>query len=218
MSFDKSRINGALSLKGEDNSFRNFNDKGQFDFDLKSSLIDPKLFGDTPLLSTDSSLISAQFVAQGSFNAFEVKGIEVNHKEFDFNGDLEVQNILNSKSRSWQLDMFDAHLNTESLFEELDELQRFKPYFAGDTLQLQGVLSAQNKSIAFELNSENAWGSIISQGTLGQGLARTVFVLKRSMASGFAGIENPLFYKENTRMLFGDAKESLGKLVTELSS
>jgi len=48
--------------------------------------------------------------------------------------------------------------------------------------------------------------------------ARTVFVLKRSMASGFAGIENPLFYKENTRMLFGDAKESLGKLVTELSS
>jgi NAD(P) transhydrogenase subunit beta len=48
--------------------------------------------------------------------------------------------------------------------------------------------------------------------------ARTVFVLKRSMASGFAGIENPLFYKENTRMIFGDAKETLSKLVRELSS
>ncbi|MAT93861.1 MAG: NAD synthetase [Halioglobus sp.] len=47
--------------------------------------------------------------------------------------------------------------------------------------------------------------------------ARTVFVLKRSMASGFAGIENPLFYKENTRMLFGDAKESIGGLVREFS-
>ena len=45
--------------------------------------------------------------------------------------------------------------------------------------------------------------------------ARTVFVLKRSMASGFAGIENPLFYKDNTRMLFGDAKESIGGLVRE---
>ena len=43
--------------------------------------------------------------------------------------------------------------------------------------------------------------------------ARTVFILKRSMASGFAGIDNPLFFKENTRMLFGDAKESLGELV-----
>ncbi len=48
--------------------------------------------------------------------------------------------------------------------------------------------------------------------------ARTVFVLKRSMASGFAGIENPLFYKENTRMLFGDAKESISGLVREFSN
>ena len=45
--------------------------------------------------------------------------------------------------------------------------------------------------------------------------ARTVFVLKRSMASGFAGIENPLFYKDNTRMLFGDAKESISGLIRE---
>jgi len=43
--------------------------------------------------------------------------------------------------------------------------------------------------------------------------ARTVFVLKRSMASGFAGIDNPLFFKDNTRMIFGDAKETIGKLV-----
>ena len=45
--------------------------------------------------------------------------------------------------------------------------------------------------------------------------ARTVYVLKRSMSSGFAGVQNPLFFKENTRMLFGDAKESIGGLVTE---
>lgn len=45
--------------------------------------------------------------------------------------------------------------------------------------------------------------------------ARTVIVLKRSMNPGFAGIENPLFYGENTRMLFGDAKKSVQELVAE---
>lgn len=45
--------------------------------------------------------------------------------------------------------------------------------------------------------------------------AKTVIMLKRSMAPGFAGIENHLFYKENCRMLFGDAKASLNGLVAE---
>ena len=48
--------------------------------------------------------------------------------------------------------------------------------------------------------------------------AKTVFVLKRSMASGFAGTENSLFFKQNTRMLFGDAKESVSGLVSEFKS
>ena len=46
--------------------------------------------------------------------------------------------------------------------------------------------------------------------------AKSCIVLKRSMASGFAGIENPLFFKENTRMLFGDAKASVSALVGQL--
>ena len=47
--------------------------------------------------------------------------------------------------------------------------------------------------------------------------ARTVFVLKRSMASGFSGVDNPLFFGENTRMLFGDAKASISGIVAEFS-
>ena len=46
--------------------------------------------------------------------------------------------------------------------------------------------------------------------------ARQVIVLKRGMGSGFAGIENDLFYEPNTSMLFGDAKGSLSKLVSEV--
>jgi NAD(P) transhydrogenase subunit beta len=48
--------------------------------------------------------------------------------------------------------------------------------------------------------------------------AKSVIVLKRSMNPGFAGIENELFYNDNTRMLFGDAKASLTKLVTEVKA
>ena len=44
----------------------------------------------------------------------------------------------------------------------------------------------------------------------------TTIVLKRSMATGYAGIQNPLFFKENTRMYFGDAKESLDAVLKEL--
>jgi NAD(P) transhydrogenase subunit beta len=48
--------------------------------------------------------------------------------------------------------------------------------------------------------------------------ARTSIVMKRSMASGYAGVENPLFFKENNRMLFGDAKKMLDEVLVALKS
>jgi H+-translocating NAD(P) transhydrogenase subunit beta len=47
--------------------------------------------------------------------------------------------------------------------------------------------------------------------------ARTVMVIKRSMAAGFAGIDNPLYYLDQTLMLFGDAKNFVGNIVRELA-
>jgi NAD(P) transhydrogenase subunit beta len=48
--------------------------------------------------------------------------------------------------------------------------------------------------------------------------AKTSIVMKRSMASGYAGVDNPLFYKENNRMLFGDAKKMLDEVFTALKA
>jgi NAD(P) transhydrogenase subunit beta len=48
--------------------------------------------------------------------------------------------------------------------------------------------------------------------------AENVIVFKRSMASGYAGVQNPLFFRENSRMLFGDAKQSVEGILRALSS
>jgi H+-translocating NAD(P) transhydrogenase subunit beta len=49
-------------------------------------------------------------------------------------------------------------------------------------------------------------------------MAKNVIIMKRSMRTGYAGIDNPLFYGEKTKMLFGDAKDSLNKLKSEIDN
>ena len=48
--------------------------------------------------------------------------------------------------------------------------------------------------------------------------AKQTIVLKRSMSAGYAGVQNPLFFRSNNKMYFGDAKESLNRLSSELKT
>jgi NAD(P) transhydrogenase subunit beta len=98
-------------------------------------------------------------------------------------------------------------------YDHVLEMDEINPEFNGtDVALVVGANDVVNPA-AREVESSPIYGMPV----INVDKARTVFVLKRSMASGFAGIENPLFYKENTRMLFGDAKESIGGLVRELN-
>ncbi|MFJ9368221.1 NAD(P)(+) transhydrogenase (Re/Si-specific) subunit beta [Nocardia sp. NPDC101769] len=65
---------------------------------------------------------------------------------------------------------------------------------------------------------EDASSPIYGMPVLNVDQAKSVIVLKRSMNSGFAGIDNPLFYADHTSMLFGDAKKSVGAVTEELKA
>ena len=99
-------------------------------------------------------------------------------------------------------------------YDQLLEMDEINPRM--ETVDVAIVIGANDvvNPAAREVESSPIYGMPV----INVDQARTVFVLKRSMASGFAGIENPLFYKDNTRMLFGDAKESIGGLVRELGN
>ncbi|MEM1187059.1 MAG: NAD(P)(+) transhydrogenase (Re/Si-specific) subunit beta [Pseudomonadota bacterium] len=98
-------------------------------------------------------------------------------------------------------------------YDQLLEMDDINPRM--ETVDVAIVIGAND--VVNPAARESEGSPIYGMPVINVDMARTVFVLKRSMASGFAGIENPLFYKDNTRMLFGDAKESIGGLIREFS-
>ena len=98
-------------------------------------------------------------------------------------------------------------------YEQLVEMDEINPRIENvDVAIVIGANDVVNPS-AREDEDSPIWGMPI----INVDQARTVFVLKRSMASGFSGVDNPLFFNENTRMLFGDAKESIAGVISEFS-
>lgn len=92
---------------------------------------------------------------------------------------------------------------------EMDEINdQFKET---DTVLVIGANDIVNPSALEDPNSPIAGMPVLRVWE-----AKNVIVMKRSMASGYAGVENPLFFKENTMMLFGDAKKVVDEILTHI--
>jgi NAD(P) transhydrogenase subunit beta len=92
---------------------------------------------------------------------------------------------------------------------EMDEIN-------DDLAKTQVVLVIGANDTVNPAATENPGSPIAGMPVLKVWEAETVIVFKRSMASGYAGVSNPLFYKPNAKMLFGDAKERVGDILRAL--
>jgi NAD(P) transhydrogenase subunit beta len=99
-------------------------------------------------------------------------------------------------------------------YDLLKEMDDINPEFARtDVVLVIGANDVTNPAAKNEPGSP-----IYGMPILEVDQARAVIVLKRSMASGFAGIDNPLFYEEKTSMLFGDAKSSVSEVTAAVNA
>jgi NAD(P) transhydrogenase subunit beta len=99
-------------------------------------------------------------------------------------------------------------------YEQLYDMDQINDEFQNaDVALIIGANDVVNPAARYDKSSP-----IYGMPILNADHAKHIIVLKRSMNPGFAGIENELFYNEKTRMLFGDAKESLTKLINEVKN
>jgi len=99
-------------------------------------------------------------------------------------------------------------------YDKLVEMEDINPEFGTtDVVLVVGANDVVNPAAKTDPNSP-----IYGMPILEVEDAKSIIIMKRSMKAGYAGIENELFYKPKSYMLFGDAKDSLTKLVSEVKS
>ena len=137
-----------------------------------------------------------------------VKEITETLRDKDVNVRFAIHPVAGRLPGHMNVLLAEANVPYDIVFE-MDEVNDELPEV--DILMVVGANDIVNPSALEEENSPIAGMPVIEAWK-----AKTVIALKRSMATGYSGVENPLYYKENCRMLFGDAKDSLGQVLSAL--
>ncbi len=147
------------------------------------------------------AVAQAQHTCHEFEKALEAKGVEVNFAIHPVAGRMPGHmNVLLAEA--------------DVPYDKLKEMDDINPQLPNtDVVIVIGANDVVNPAAETDPSSPIYGMPIIKANT-----AKNVIVMKRSMAKGYAGIENELFYDKKTRMLFGDAKASLEKLISELKN
>ncbi|MBW3609341.1 MAG: NAD(P)(+) transhydrogenase (Re/Si-specific) subunit beta [Actinobacteria bacterium] len=145
------------------------------------------------------AVAQAQHAVREMAKALEKKGIEVKYAIHPVAGRMPGHmNVLLAEA--------------DVPYEQLREMDDINPEFGRTDVSLViGANDVTNPDARLKPDSP-----IYGMPILNVDESKQIIVLKRSMASGFAGIENPLFFDDKTQMLFGDAKASVAEITSEL--
>ena len=147
------------------------------------------------------AVAQAQHTCHEFEKALEAKGVEVNFAIHPVAGRMPGHmNVLLAEA--------------DVPYDKLKEMEDINPQLPNtDVLIVIGANDVVNPAAETDPSSPIYGMPIIKANT-----AKNIIIMKRSMAKGYAGIENELFYDTKSRMLFGDAKASLEKLIAELKN
>jgi len=147
------------------------------------------------------AVAQAQHVVRELAKALESRGVEVKYAIHPVAGRMPGHmNVLLAEA--------------DVPYEQLKEMDEINPEFARTDVAL--VIGAND--VTNPAAHTNPSSPIYGMPILDVEKAKSIIVLKRSMRPGFAGVDNELYYNEKCMMLFGDAKESITKLISEMKS
>jgi H+-translocating NAD(P) transhydrogenase subunit beta len=176
--------------------------------------------GDRPVRSTDASDVAIQLAYASKVVVAPGYGMAVaqaQHTVRELADELEKRGVDVKYAIHPVAGRMPGHMNVllaeaDVPYDSLKEMDEINPELPQTDVAL--VIGAND--VTNPAAREQADSPIYGMPILDVDKAEQVIVLKRSMNTGFAGIDNPLFYNENTALLFGDAKESVQKVLKEV--